>query len=220
MTLLSHHTSPFHFPGESVTLFYLDYLGILSRRLIYSDTKEPINVFDPEVWKKMKWGIVNPKEDKSLKILLPNIKTEEERNKIAYDHLSKCLKRAKQFIEAMGIKASPPDDVQLFLVFGNGFKTSRRISANRKTGEIENMEYSSGDGIVLTSSALWDQRVDGKWSFLLRSPIDWDYLLSIRASHMGILDASAFEDNILLLLSMLETKKQKQILDKLPETKK
>jgi hypothetical protein len=184
-----------------------------TKSIVYSDTKEAVDVFDPEVWKKMKWGIVNPEEDETLKILLPNVKTKEERSKVAYDHLSNCLKRAKQFIEAMGIKASPPDDVLLFLVFGNGFKTSQRAFVNRNTGEVEEITYSSGDGKVLASSALWDERVIENWSFFLRSPIDWDYLLGLRAAHMGILEAPVFEDNILLLLSMIETQKQKETLD-------
>ena len=160
----------------------------------------------------MKWGIVNPKEDKTLKILLPDVKTKDERSRIASDHLSKCLKRAEQFIKAMSIKAFPPDDVLLLLVLGNGFKTSRRVLINRETGKIENVEYSSGDGKVLASSAVWDERVGGKWSFFLKSPIDWDYILCLRAAHMGILESPVFEDNILLLLSMLETKKKKEIL--------
>ena len=183
------------------------------KSIIYSDNNEQVNVFDPEVWKKMKWGLMNPEEDKTLKILLPDIKTKEERSLIAYDHLSKCLKRAKQFIEAMSVKADPPEKVLLFSVFGRGFKTSRRAFINRKTGKIERVEYSSGDGKVLVSSAVWDERVGGKWSFFLRSPIDWDYLLSLRAAHMGILKTPVFEDNILLLLSMIETKKKKKILD-------
>ena len=184
-----------------------------TKSIVYSDNNEPVDVFDPEVWKRMKWGIVNPDEDNTLKILLPSINTKEERAKIAYDHLEKCLKRAKQFIAAMGTKAFPPDDVLLLLVFGKGFKTSRRAFINRETGEIEKISYSSGDGKVLASSALWDERAGGRWTFSLRSPIDWNYLLNLRAAHMGIFDAPVFEDNILLLLSMIETKKKKNILN-------
>ena len=184
-----------------------------TKSIVYSDTKEPINIFNPEVWKKMKWGIVNPEEDVNLKILLPDVKTKEERSRIAFDHLSKCLKRAKQFIKAMSVKASPPKNVLLLLVYGSGFKTTRRVFINRDTGKIENIEYSSGDGKVLASSALWDVRAGGEWTFSLRSPINWDYLLNLRAAHMGILEAPVFEDNILLMLSMIETKKGEKIKD-------
>ncbi len=182
--------------------------------IVYSDNNEPVDYFNPEVWKKMKWGIVNPKEDKTLQILLPNIKSKEERARIVYDHLAKCLKRAKSFIYAMGINANPPNDVLLILVYGNGFKTTRKAFINRDTGEIEKIEYSSGDGKVLASSALWDDRIGGNWSFFLKSPIAWDYLLGLRAAHMGILEAPVFEDNILLFLSLIESQNQKEIFAK------
>lgn len=178
----------------------------------YSDNNEPIDIFDPEIWVKMKWGLVNPKEDENLKVLLPKINSKEERFEVAKNHLSKCLKRAEEFIKAMSIKATPPDDVKLYLIFGHGIKTSRTAYVNRTTGNIEKIEYAPGDGKVTTSSALYDERAGQKWSNFVKTPIDWGEIIAIRAAHMGILVSPTFQDNILFLLTMEETKKQKEIL--------
>ena len=163
-------------------------------------------------YEKMKWGLMDPNEDETLQILLPKTKTKEERKEIAFDHLSKCLARAKQFIETMKVKASPPNDVKLHLILGHGIKTSRRAYIDKETGEIKLIQYAPGDGKVLTSSAIWDERTGGKWTVFLRTPIAWTDITLIRAAHMGILEAPSFEDNVLFHLTMNETEKQKKVL--------
>ena len=187
-----------------------------TRPVVYSDdpTGTPVNIFDPKIWKEMKWGLMDKNADESLKKMLPDVKTKEEREEIAYDHLSKCLARAEQFIRAMKVPGTPPEDIELYLVFGYGIKTSSRAYVNKKTGEIEKIDYSSGDGKVLATSAIWDERATGKPNFFLKSPIAWHSILSLRAAHMGILDSETFVDNILVLLPMRESPKQKEILKK------
>ena len=187
-----------------------------TKSIVYSDAPngEAVNIFDPELWKKMKWGLMNINADETLQKILPEIKTKEERTKIAYDHLTKCLARAKQFIKAMKVPGTPPEDIELYLVLGYGVKTTRCVHINRKTGKIEKINYGSGDGKVLATSAMWDKRACGHPNFFLKSPIDWHNILTIRAAHMGILDSDTFVDNILFLLPMLESPKQKEILKK------
>jgi hypothetical protein len=187
-----------------------------TKSIVYSDAPngKPVNIFEPELWKKMKWGLMDAKADETLKKILPEVKTKEERTKIAYDHLIKCLARAKQFIRAMKVPGTPPEDIELYLVLGYGVKTSRRAHINRKTGKIEKIDYSSGDGKVLATSAMWDKRACGHPNFFLKTPIDWHNILAVRAAHMGILDSDVFVDNILFLLPMIESPKQKEILDK------
>ncbi len=209
--------------GENIMFIPLASLGTLptyyqmlpapeTKSILYLGSNETVDYFNPELWSKMNWGIMNPEEDETLKILLPEAKTKEERRQIAYDHLSKCLKRAKQFIDAMKVKADPPDDVSLLLIFGHGIKTSRRAYINKNTGKIEKIEYAFGDGKVLSTSALWDERAGGKWSVFVSSPIKWSGIALIRAAHMGIFEAPAFEDNLLFHLVMVESAKQKIIL--------
>ncbi|MCP4176470.1 MAG: hypothetical protein GY756_01780 [bacterium] len=192
-----------------------------TRSFYYADdpTGKPIDIYDPAIWEKMKWGIANAKADKTLKIILPDIKSKEERKVIALDHLAKCLKRAKQFIEAMEIKAAPPEDVKLYLVLGYGVKTTRRAFINRKTGKVDKITYGSGDGKVLALSALWDKKLIKRDLHFMTSPIAWSGVFILRSAHMGITKDPAFEDNILFMLTMEETAKQIKDLSKLKEIK-
>ena len=179
-----------------------------------NDHDKEVDYFNPDVWEKMEWGLMGADADESLVKLLPNVKTKEERAEIAKDHLTKCLKRAKQFIAAMAVDTTPPDDIEMYLVLGHGIKTTRRAYVNGKTGKIDSVDYASGDGKVTATSALWDIRDTGKWNFFMTSPIKWHNILVIRAAHMGILNSPVFQDNILLLLPMRESPKQKKILTK------
>jgi len=133
-----------------------------------------------------------------------------DRKQIAYDHVRKCLDRAKRFIHAMAIPATPPDDVQLYLVLGNAVKTSRQAQVDRKTGKLTVVEYAPGDGKVTKSSALYDRRAGGEWQPWINSPIHWRGIIQLRAAHMGITTAPAFKDNILFLLNARPTPSQRK----------
>ena len=212
LELLSGVKSLNYSPAALGTLptYYQMLPAMETESILFYGNNSPVDVFNPELWKKMKWGIMDPKEDKTLQILLPDIKTKKERQSIAFDHLSKCLTRAKQFINAMKIKSSPPNDVQLELILGHGIKTSRRAYVDPETGKIKKIEYALGDGKVLSSSAIWDERASGVWSVFVRTPIGWTDIVLLRAAHMGILEDPAFVDNVLFHFnydSMTETKK-------------
>ena len=62
-----------------------------TKSILYSDSNEMVDVFDPKVWEKHKWGIMGADADETLQKLLPEVKTKEGRKLIAFDHLSKCL---------------------------------------------------------------------------------------------------------------------------------
>ncbi|MCP4181679.1 MAG: hypothetical protein GY756_28265 [bacterium] len=177
-----------------------------TKSIFYTDdpTGKPIDIFDPNIWNKNKWGLANPDVDKTLKIILPNIKSKNERKTIALDHLSKCLKRAKQFTQAMSIKSTPPKNVKLYLVFGYGVKTTRRVLIDRETGKIKKISYASGDSKVLALSALSDRRL-GNNSHFLDSSIKWSGIFVIRAAHLAITKDPSFADNILFMLTMEKT---------------
>lgn len=176
--------------------------------VVYSDNGSMVDLFKIKTWVDLKWGILNPNQSKILKILLPKISTPEERYIIARDHLEKCLKRAKQFTDAMQVRAPKPRDVAFFLFLGNAVKTSRRAEVDRKTGHIKVTKYDAGDGKVLTSSALMDKRAGQKWSPFLNSPLKWQAVVHLEAAHRGILECSTFEDNILYYLLLFPSRKQ------------
>ena len=196
---------------------YYQMMPVLSRKsVVYADNPEKtVDIFDINVWMKMKWGLLDPKQDATLKELLPNAKTVADRRKIALDHLKKCLDRAKRFVDAMAVPATPPDDVMLYLVLGNAVKTTRRAKVDPKTGKLTVTEYSAGDGKVTKSSALFDERAGGVWTPQFRSPIKWRGIIQLRAAHMGITTDPAFKDNILFLLNARATASQKKHLKEL-----
>ena len=183
--------------------------------MVYADDHtKAVDMFDIKVWLKMKWGLANPKQTENLKILLPHIKNDVERRRIAFDHLDKCLKRAKRFIEVMEIKAKPPEDVKLYLVLGNAVKTTRRAAADSKTGELTVIDYGPGDGKVTESSALFDERAGQTWKPYFTSPIYWRNIIQLRAAHMGITTDPAFKDNVLFLLNAVPTQRQLENIKK------
>jgi hypothetical protein len=189
------------------------------RSVLYEDDLNgaEVDIFDPDVWIQMKWGLADPAQDKYLQVLLPEVKDPLERRSIALDHLSKCLKRAKQFSAAMQVKARPPENVALFLFAGDAIETSRTATVNRKTGEFKVVEYAPGDGKILTSSALFDLREDGYWTPYLRSPITWHGTFFLNAAHMGITKSSVFNSNasfcLLVTPSVKQDKRDKKSLD-------
>lgn len=183
-----------------------------TQSIIDKKTREPIDIFDSEIWIKMKWGLAKPENDEVLQHILPELKTPAARREVALDHLTKCLHRAKHFIHAMRASTETPQEVDLHLVCGNGIKTTRRAEVDPETGEVEVCEYASGDGKVLTSSALWDKRAEGEADgHFMTSPINWSNIMLLRAAHMGITKAQGFEDNLLFLLTMKESQKQQNL---------
>ncbi len=183
---------------------------VRTRSIVYKDdpSGKPVEIFDPEVWISMKWGLANPKHDEALKLLLPDAKTADERHAIAVDHLKKCLKRAKQFTDAMKVDAVPPDDVALYLFLGDAVPTRRTAVVDRKTGEFEVTEFEAGDGKVLSTSARMDEREGGQWRPFSASPIKWQAVMGIFAAHMGITTSQEFATNMGYYLLMATTKKQ------------
>jgi len=195
-----------------------------TRSVVYADDQngKPVDVFDPQVWIDMNWGLADPKHDPTLKILLPNVKTAEERRKIALDHLTKCLKRAKQFTEAMREYGEPPDDVALVLFLGDAVETRRVAEVDRKTGKLTVTKFEAGDGKVLASSARMDEREGREWTPFVQSPIKWQAVIHLQDAHMGITESYSFSDNIAYYLTNFPTKKQedrKEYLDYMAKNK-
>ena len=186
-----------------------------TRSVVYEhDHNQAVDIYDFRIWVKMKWGLASPDQTEVFKVLLPDVKDPVERRLIAFDHLKKCLQRAKRFKEAMSIPATPPEDVKLYLVLGNAVKTTRKATVNEKTGELKVIEYGPGDGKVLESSAMYDEREGQKtWIPFFYSPIAWSNIIQLRAAHMGITTDPAFKDNILFLLNCVPTDRYKGLIE-------
>jgi hypothetical protein len=200
--------APFYPPAIIGTFHsYYQMMPLLeNRQLVYTDDPngKPVDIYDPQTWIDLNWGLADPKQDKYLKILLPNISLKSERRKIAIDHLTKCLKRAKQFTQAMRVyynsSKHKPSNLSEYLFLGDAVKTRQTATVNRKTGKIKISTYGAGDGKVLASSARMDEPNAKKWKPFVISPIKWDAVIHLRAAHMGITAGDGFVHNLLYYL--------------------
>jgi len=168
------------------------------------------DLFDPDLWQRLKWSLADPGQDAMLKILLPNVESAAERRRIALDHQAKCLKRARQFARALSIPAEPPDNVMLVLFAGDAVQTVRELKVDRGTGKLTVSRYDAGDGKILSSSARYDRSSDKVWQPFVNSPIEWHSIYHIRAAHMGLLYSEEFAHNLRFNLLMMPTSQQKE----------
>ncbi len=168
--------------------------------VVDTQTGEPIaDLFDPKLWVRMGWGLADPKQDKMLQDLLPDVDSAAERRRIALDHQAKCLNRARQFAKALDVPAKHPAGTTYHLFAGDSMPTLSVLDA-RPDGTVKTRVERAGDGTVLRSSALMDERTDTDWQPVLVSPIQWDTVTFLFNDHLGMTKDPAFSDNVLHLL--------------------
>ncbi len=162
--------------------------------------KKFLDPYDPELWIQMGWGLADPDQDPTLKILLSDVEDRETRFRIALDQLRKCLSRAKAFAAALDIPASPPPGLSINLIVGDAVETTDVIRVNPVNGELETYKKGPGDGKVLRSSALMDERAGSNIKGRLITPIHWANVLFLFSDHLGLTKDPVFTDNILYTL--------------------
>jgi pimeloyl-ACP methyl ester carboxylesterase len=158
---------------------------------------ENVNLYDPELWIKMKWGLADPKQDKVLETILPDMKSTAKRREIAIDHLKKCLKRANQFTDAMRVDQAPPEGTTLHLFLGESILTHAVASLDERTGKVKVIKQLPGDGKVTANSALFNERSLNDPRPFMKSPIHWASVTFLFAAHMGITNDPVFVSNML-----------------------
>ena len=156
--------------------------------------------FDPAIRERYRWGLADPRRDKVLRWLLPEVDSVEERRAVALDHLRKTLARTEQFFRAVDAPAEPPEHLQLILIAGDADRTPSRIAVNPATGRVRVSERAPGDGTVTRDSALLDERVGARWRPRLQSPIGWSHVLFRHSDHLGLTRDPAFSDYVLFTL--------------------
>ena len=167
------------------------------------DGNKIMDLYDPELWIKMKWGLTDPRQDKVLKNILPDVENAEKRREIALDHLKKCLTRARQFEDAMRGEEAPPQGTTLHLFLGESILTNAVASLDESTGKVKVNKQLPGDGKVTANSALFNERNVNDPRPFMKSPIHWSSVTFLFAAHMGITKDPVFVSNMLytLLLS-------------------
>jgi pimeloyl-ACP methyl ester carboxylesterase len=157
------------------------------------------DVFAADLWQNNGWSLADPKQDPLLKLLLPDVSSPEERRRIALDHQRKSLKQAKQFTAAIDIPARPPASLLFFLVAGDSEDTDETARFG-SDGNLSIVEKGPGDGTVLRSSALMDERQTDRRKERLISPIHWTQVLFLFSNHLDLTKDPAFTDNLLYFL--------------------
>ena len=153
----------------------------------------PIDVHDPAVWEKYRWGLADPEQDSELEKLLPEVKTPEERRAVALDHLRKALAKARQFHKAMSFHATEyPPDVSVWLIAGNTVWTNAVLEVDEK-GKITVAEQAAGDGKITFASCCQDLRASDMWQPYMDTPINWKAVYPVPGGHMGIMNGGYFD---------------------------
>ena len=170
--------------------------------IIWDDSGEAVDIYDPEIWERYNWGLASSsKRDLTfLEHVMPDEPDPIRRRATALALQSRILQRAKRFHAALDKPASPPSGVHLYLVAGDAEDTPQQVSIDRMAGEYQLVAEGPGDGTVLRSSALNDERISGDWSPTLQSPIEWESVMFLFANHLGLTQDEAFADNVLYWL--------------------
>ncbi|WP_010585696.1 lipase/acyltransferase domain-containing protein [Schlesneria paludicola] len=160
-----------------------------------------VDIMDPRVWGQFRWGLLDPRQQHIVRELLPEVSDPQERQQIVYDHLSKCLARARAFHAAMDAPAKPPEGTTIHLIAGDAHPTITQYRVDNR-GTLTMTAMQPGDGKVSRPSALMDERYSTgtKWTPRLVTPIKWTSVNFLFADHLGLTSDPGFTDNVLFLL--------------------
>ena len=159
----------------------------------------PLDPLDAATWQRFGWGLAAPDADAELAALLPDVPDPGSRRAIALDQLAKSLARARQFQAALDLPAAPPPGLTLHLFAGDAEPT-RAVLAADAAGRLSVARTAPGDGTVLRTSAIMDERETGAWRPGVVSPIAWTDLTFVFADHLALTRDPAFTDNVLYRL--------------------
>lgn len=195
----------------SFPVYYQMLPGINGGKVYYPDSPgTALDLFAASTWIDHNWGLADPANDQYLQVLLPEIKTFEERRQIALEHLEKNLAKARQLRQALAVPCKAPASLDLYLFAADAFETTSAIEVDPLTNQIKIAAYASGDGKVAIASARFD-RVDPNFALpFSESPIPWRAVTHVRAAHMGLLISPEFLSNARYDLLMVPSLNQKR----------
>ena len=169
----------------------------------------PLDPLDAATWQRFGWGLAAPDADAALQLLLPDVADRAERRAIALDQLAKSLARARRFHAALDVPSAPPPGLSLHLFAGDAEPTPAALAVD-PAGRLSVARSAPGDGTVLRTSAIMDERETGEWRPGVVSPIAWTDLTFLFADHLALTRDPAFTDNILYRL--LESPREGAVL--------
>lgn len=171
------------------------------RPVISETERTSVDIMDAQTWARYRWGLLNPSQQYVVHQLLPTIPDPGQQQRIAYDHVKKCLNRAKAFHAALDVQSRPPVGTTVHLIAGDAYPTSAQTWV-APDGHVSVASKLPGDGKVTRASALMDERYSEgtKWSPRLVTPITWSSVNFLFTDHLGLTKDPAFTDNVLYLL--------------------
>ena len=156
------------------------------------------DLFDPALWERSGWGLASEAHAADVAMLLPG-ETGDDAREVARAFLRRVLRRADAFTRALDRPASPPDGLDLFLVAGDAIPTLQQVRLD-EDGSLEPVAWSPGDGTVLRTSALADERAGGPWRPRMDGPIGFRSVLFLPEEHLASRASPVFSDNVLYWL--------------------
>lgn len=165
------------------------------------DPKRPVaDITDPDLWEKNGWGLADAKQASVLKTLLPDERDAAVRRTTALAFQRHALLRAHAFQEALDRPATLPHGLDLFLVAGDSIDTVQQLSVSSTTGAVTVHSRAAGDGTVLRSSALLDDRAGSEFRPNVDTNIAFRQVLFLPDEHLELTRSAVFRDNVLFWL--------------------
>lgn len=166
------------------------------------DPQRPIaDLNDAALWERNGWGLANRAQASALATLLPNERDPAARRATALAFQRRALERARAFHAALDRRdAAPPAGLELALVAGDATLTAQRVSVRSGSGALSVTLHGPGDGTVLRTSALLDERAGGAYRPGVDSPLAFRQVLLLPDSHLGLTRSDVFRDNVLFWL--------------------
>lgn len=172
--------------------------------VLLDEREQPVkNIFSPRLWASRQWGLADPSQEHLLSYLMPGVSDSGARYRLALTQQARLLQRGNQFADAMDAPVVRPPGLEYFLIAGDAEDTLATLRID-SAGRLQSAAYGPGDGVVLRSSALLDERSERGGP--LKSPIYWNRVLFLFADHLALTRAPAFIDNLLYYL--LESQKK------------
>jgi pimeloyl-ACP methyl ester carboxylesterase len=164
--------------------------------VVWSDTGEPVDLYDVQIWETLGWGPFDKRQDDELHRLMPETTSREERLAILRIHVAACLQNARGFHRALDLPAQPPDTIRIHSFVGDSYETQATLRVDRVTGNVEWDQTELGDGTVTRTSALGLRHVNRELTpRLLPHSVHFN-----GADHLGMVGDATFLNQALYLL--------------------
>ena len=164
---------------------------------VVDDAGQPVELYSVESWERFGWGLLGPGAGGLLEQWMPETPDRAARQAIAREHVERSLRRAQRFHSALDAPATPPPGTTLHLFSGDAVATPAVMRAE-VDGSLTRVEWGPGDGQVLRSSAVMDERLaSSEWRPGVVTPIDWHAVTFVFSDHLGMTRDPSFTDNLL-----------------------